>query len=56
MGGVNDKELSSYAVSIVACYNRAGWTKLGDLHSNRYNHRSIINGGKIFVVGGSGEM
>ena len=56
MGGVNDKELSSYAVSTVACYNRAGWTKLGDLHSNRYNHRSIINGGKIFVVGGSGEM
>ena len=56
MGGVSDKELSSYAVSTVALYNGSGWSKVGDLHSNRYNHRAIINGQKIFVIGGSGEM
>ena len=56
MGGVSDKELSSYAVSTVALYNGSGWSKVGDLHSNRYNHRAITNGQKIFVIGGSGEM
>ena len=39
-------------VATVACYNNEGWTKLDDLHSKRDNHRAIINGDKIYIVGG----
>ena len=40
------------AVATVACYNGSGWTKLDDLQSPRYQHRAIINGDKVYVVGG----
>ena len=36
----------------VACYNNAGWSKLDDLQSVRAYHRAIINGNKLYVVGG----
>ena len=42
-------------VATVACYNNAGWSKLDDLQSARRGHRAIINGDKVYVVGGSGE-
>ena len=39
-------------VATVACYNNAGWTRLDDLQSIRRYHRAIVNGDKIYVVGG----
>ena len=39
---------------IVACYNSSGWSRLDDLQSPRYGHRAIINGDKIYVIGGYG--
>ena len=39
-------------VATVACYNNEGWTRLDDLQSTRKYHRAIVNGGKIYVVGG----
>ena len=36
----------------VACYNNSGWSKLDDMQSVRAYHRAIINGGKVYVVGG----
>ena len=42
-------------VATVACYNNAGWSKLDDLQSTRYYHRAIINGDKVYVVGGNGN-
>ena len=41
-------------VATVACYNKAGWSKLDDLQSIRRGHRAIINGDKVYVVGGVG--
>ena len=41
-------------VATVACYNNAGWSQLDDLQSTRYRHRAIINGDKVYVIGGSG--
>ena len=49
MGG-ND---GSY-VATVACYNSSGWSRLDDLQSVRGNHRAIINGDKVYAIGGSG--
>ena len=40
-------------VSTVACYNNAGWSRLDNLQSTRYYHRAIINGDKVYVVGGA---
>ena len=37
---------------IVALYNDDGWKRLDDLHSKREGHRAIVNGDKIFVIGG----
>lgn len=41
-------------VATVASYNEDGWKKLDDLQSTRYGHRAIVNGDKVFVIGGSG--
>ena len=43
-------------VATVACYNNAGWSRLDDLQSTRYTHRAIINGDKVYVVGGKYEQ
>ena len=51
IGGYGD---SSY-VATVACYNNSGWNKLDDLQSTRRHHRAIINGNKVYVIGGQGE-
>ena len=40
-------------VATVASYNEDGWKKLDDLQSSREGHRAIVNGDKVFVVGGS---
>ena len=42
-------------VATVACYNSAGWSRLDDLQSTRYGHRAIINGDKVYVIGGNGK-
>ena len=39
-------------VATVACYNNAGWSRLDDLQSTRVDHRAIINGDKVYVIGG----
>ena len=44
-----------FGVATVACYNNAGWSRLDDLQSTRGNHRAIINGDKVYVIGGSGN-
>ena len=36
----------------VACYNSAGWTKLDDLQTARYAHRAVVNGDKVYLIGG----
>ena len=41
-------------VFTVACFNNAGWSRLDDLQSTRYDHRAIVNGDKVYVIGGSG--
>ena len=48
IGGANGK--------YVYLYNNSGWTKLDDLHTSRYYHRAIMNGDKIYVIGGSGTL
>ena len=40
-------------VATVASYNEDGWKKLDDLQSERRGHRAIVNGDKVFVIGGS---
>ena len=42
----------SAASRTVACYNNAGWTKLDDLQTARYAHRAVVNGDKVYVIGG----
>ena len=42
-------------VATVACYDNAGWSRLDDLQSTREWHRAIINGDKVYVVGGIGN-
>lgn len=37
---------------VVALYNDDGWHRLANLHTKREGHRAILNGDKIFVVGG----
>ena len=43
-------------VTTVACYNNSGWSKLDDLQSARSGHRAIINGDKVYVIGGAGKQ
>ena len=40
-------------VATVACYNNAGWSRLDDLQSTRSYSRAIINGDKVYVIGGN---
>ena len=40
----------------VYLYNNSGWRRLDDLHTYRIWHRAIINGDKIYVIGGSGTQ
>ena len=47
--GGNDNSV----VATVACYN-SGWSRLDDLQSVRHLHRAIINGDKVYVIGGGG--
>ena len=43
-------------VATVGCYNNSGWRKLDDLQSPRIWYRAIINGDKVYAIGGnSGE-
>ena len=49
IGGNDD----SSVVATVACYN-SGWSRLDDLQSVRHNNRAIVNGDKVYVIGGSG--
>ena len=51
IGGYDDSLLRY--VATVACYNSVGWSKLDDLQSVRGYHRAIINGDKVYVVGGA---
>ena len=46
---------SSPGVTTVACYNNSGWSRLDDLQSIRWYHRSIINGDNVYVIGGDGS-
>ena len=41
-------------VATVACFNNARWSKLDDLQSTRRRHRAIVNGDKVYVIGGNG--
>ena len=42
------------ALATVASYNNSGWSKLDDLQSTRYGHGAIVNGDKVYVIGGVG--
>ena len=42
-----------FEVATVACYNSSGWSRLDDLQSTRRYHRAIINGDKVYVIGGN---
>ena len=46
----------SLQVATVACYNNAGWSRLDDLQSTRFWHRAIVNGDKVYVIGGYGNQ
>ena len=51
IGGYCDSCSPNY-VATVASYKEDGWKKLDDLQSTRNGHRAIINGDKVFVIGG----
>ena len=42
-------------VTTVACYNNAGWSKMDDLQSTRRYGRAVVNGDKVYVIGGYGN-
>ena len=48
IGGYHEDE-----VATVACYN-TDWSRFDDLQSVRSYHRAIVNGDKVYVIGGSG--
>ena len=48
IGGYADGSI----VATVTSYNTDYWSKLNDLQSIRSYHRAIINGDKVYVVGG----
>ena len=54
IGGICYKCQFSGPVATVASYNEDGWKKLDDLQSTRWEHRAIVNGDKVFVIGGEG--
>ena len=43
-------------VSTVACFNNSGWSRLDDLQSIRKDHSAIINGDKVYIIGGFGKQ
>ena len=51
IGGTSNNDI---ALNTVACYNNSTWTKLDDLQTARYAHRAIVNGNKVYVIGGIG--
>ena len=53
IGGWGGSDVGTLSAT-VACYNNAGWSRLDDLQSTRSFHRAIINGDKVYVVGGDG--
>ena len=42
-------------LAMVHCYNNASWSRLNDLQSSRYAHRAIVNGDKVYIIGGNYE-
>ena len=42
-------------ISTVASFDGSSWKQLNDLLSSRRAHRAIVNGNKIYVVGGQGN-
>ena len=42
-------------LSTVASFDGINWKKLNDLNSARRAHRAIVNGNKVYVVGGQGN-
>ena len=55
IGGVGSDDFGDFVdVATVASYNNAGWSRLDDLQSTRAEHRAIVNGDKVYVIGGSG--
>ena len=55
--GPGSHELPEYSpYATVACYNRSGWSRLDDLQSPRHQSRAIINGDKVYVIGGTGPQ
>ena len=42
-------------LSTVASFDGINWNKLNDLNSSRRAHRAIVNGNKVYVVGGQGN-
>ena len=42
-------------LSTVASFDGSSRMKLNDLHSSRRAHRAIVNGNKVYVVGGQGK-
>ena len=41
-------------LSTVARFDGSRWKKLNDLLSSRRAHRAIVNGNKVYVIGGQG--
>ena len=42
-------------LSTVASFDGSSWQKLNDLIFSRRAHRAIVNGNKVYVVGGQGN-
>ena len=42
-------------LTMVYCYKNASWSRLNDLQSSRYAHRAIVNGDKVYIIGGNYE-
>ena len=40
-------------LATVSCFNSSDWSLLNDLQSTRYSHRAIMDGDKVYVVGGN---
>ena len=53
IGGTSNDDI---ALNTVASYNNSTWTKLDDLQTGRYAHRAIVNGDKVYVIGGYGKQ
>ena len=53
IGGLTLDNGISADVATVACYSNLKWERLDDLQSIRHGHRAIINGGKVYIIGGT---